>query len=90
MNIQERSETNMLIQSMRPYVLSAMRFKFGDFCQKCKKQYPTYEIDHKNYRNLLTIDDLQLLCEDCHKEKTMTSLEEFLIKEPHCSSCTYF
>lgn len=73
MNKQERAEHQALIADMRYYLLHALKLEFGDICQMCRKHYDNYDIDHKRYAHDITILDLQLLCEDCHKAKTLLS-----------------
>lgn len=75
---------------MRPYVLTALKLKEGDKCATCKEWAYTYEIDHLRYADDITIKDLQLLCRQCHKDKTTTSHDYWLTKTPHCTTCRCF
>lgn len=86
----ERAYHMQLILTMRPYLLSTMKIKFGDQCAICGKCQHFYEIDHKRYAPDITINDLQLLCLECHSTKTSVSHEAFMDKSPHCNSCLCF
>lgn len=81
---------NKLSQTLRPYLLSALKAKYGDYCAECLMPYDSYEIDHKRYGDDITIKDLQLLCYTCHREKTLISQESWLSQSPHCSTCNCF
>ena len=78
------------IRDLRQYLLPAMIQEFGDRCAVCGKHKSSYEIDHLRYGNQVTIHDLQLLCVDCHRDKTMTNNEAHLSRTPHCPTCTCY
>lgn len=72
---------------MRPYLITAMKNVFGDKCAKCNLQFVAYEVDHKRYAQDITIHDLQLLCNECHLEKTLASGEQYTVSKSHCDTC---
>jgi len=76
--------------SLRQYLLPAMKLTFGDACAICGKHQNSYEIDHLRYSDKATMYDLQLLCSDCHKVKTMDSNDAWLSHTPHCPTCTCY
>ena len=73
--------------SLKAYLLPALKYKFGDKCANCGKTENDYQKDHKRYGKDITMYDLQLLCEQCHNEKTDIGNSEYISKMPHCSSC---
>ena len=79
-----------LINDMRPYILTALKRVFGDTCANCGLRFEYYEIDHKRYVADITIFDLQLLCNDCHREKAKVSGDQFLVSRQHCDTCACF
>lgn len=81
---------HQLINDMRPYIMTVLKRVFGDKCAKCGLRFEYYEIDHKRYLADITIFDLQLLCNDCHREKTIMSGEQFLVNRQHCDTCVCF
>lgn len=88
MRYEERLDTWRAITSIRPYVLTAMKVKYGDKCNLCGAKHDRYEIDHLRYGQRVTINDLQLLCRPCHEQKTMVNNEMYLTKTAHCTTCT--
>tara|TARA_Y100000741_G_scaffold308906_1_gene252154 strand:- start:252 stop:818 length:567 start_codon:yes stop_codon:yes gene_type:complete len=69
MNTTKRSVS----ETKKKYVASKQNWK----CKKCDEQLKaTFEIDHKidlRYGGTNHIDNLEALCAECHKEKTMMS-----------------
>jgi hypothetical protein len=76
--------------SMRPYLLPVMIQEFGDKCAICGKHSNSYEIDHKRYGDGITMYDLQLLCANCHWNKTESGHEGHLSRTPHCATCACY
>lgn len=56
-------------------------------CADCGEEHDYYEIDHKRYAEDITINDLQLLCEECHKIKTAVGYEHYIHQVKHCPTC---
>ena len=79
-----------LILDMRDYILNAIRVTRGDKCQGCGKWQQTYEIHHLRYAPDITINDLLILCDDCHSMQTSQSHEHHMAKEPHCATCSCY
>jgi 5-methylcytosine-specific restriction endonuclease McrA len=51
---------------MRPYILMAKQSKNGSLCcERCGNREGK-DLHHKVYGGRITIDDLELLCEQCH------------------------
>lgn len=90
MKIKEKQYHNELVNNMRPYILSAMKEVFGDKCALCGLQFMSYEVDHKRYASDITIFDLQLLCSECHAEKTRASGDMYVMQKAHCDTCTCY
>jgi hypothetical protein len=83
-----QAQIYQITSSLRPYVYEALLIMDGDHCNVCKETHASYDIDHLRYASDITIKDLQLLCYDCHKAKTMASNDIWLSKISHCSTCT--
>lgn len=62
----EREEFQDTISRMRVYILPLLLERQGNVCNGCKKEYERYQIDHLVYNPLVTINELQALCIDCH------------------------
>ncbi len=77
-----------LTTDMKPYVYEALLATQGDRCNACGDTFDAYDIDHLRYAPDITIKDLQLLCYDCHKDKTMIANDHWLSGVRHCSTCT--
>jgi 5-methylcytosine-specific restriction endonuclease McrA len=76
-----------LTEDLKVYLLPAMKMKFGDKCADCGRTENTYDIDHLRYSPDISMFDLQLLCRECHYQKTDIGNSEQLSKMPHCPSC---
>lgn len=63
---QERLEFQDTIITMRPYILPLLLSRQNNGCNICKLPQSKYEIDHLVYNPLVTINELQALCVDCH------------------------
>ena len=66
----ERSEYQITIGSIELYIRPLLLEKQGHVCNMCKQQAEKYDIDHKIYNPMMTINELQLLCVPCHKSVT--------------------
>lgn len=78
------------IEDLRQYLLPLMTEEFGDLCADCGEQKDSYQIDHMRYGDDITMYDLQLLCVDCHKLKSMASGDAYLTRTSHCATCTCY
>lgn len=85
-----RAQQHHITTSIKPYVLAAMKAQFGDKCAECGEKKHAYDIDHMRYSDKVTIYDLQLLCQPCHKVKSEVDNEAWLSRTPHCSSCNCY
>ena len=63
---QTRLEFQETITKMRVFILPLLLQKQNNACNICKKSYKKYEIDHLVYNPMVTINELQALCVDCH------------------------
>lgn len=88
MSTAERVWHQTLIVSMRQYLIPVMKGTFGNHCAGCKQEHEKYEIDHIKYAPDITIHDLQLLCRECHKDKTNIANEHYILQMDHCATCT--
>jgi 5-methylcytosine-specific restriction endonuclease McrA len=50
----------------------------GAQCAKCQSTTPPLDVHHLNYRNIfdVTVDDLQVLCRDCHTKEHDNKLRD--------------
>lgn len=85
-----QAQAYALTSDLRGYLLPVMKLKFGDKCASCGETYDSYQIDHKRYADDITMYDLQLLCVDCHKVKTMDSNDAYQSGADHCPTCTCY
>ena len=72
MTIKEREYYQYQINDLRPYILTAFRWKGITKCERCGKE-GAYEINHKRYAPDITINDLELVCVGCHASITGAS-----------------
>ena len=61
------------IKKHREDILTHLKQRDGDFCQRCKKQLQMYDIDHiiplKEMGDPESYDNLQLMCPRCNRIK---------------------
>lgn len=69
-NYQDRMEFQSTILSMRAFLLPLLLDRQDNACNICKTSYKSYEIDHLVYNPMVTINELQALCHNCHKSIT--------------------
>ena len=69
-NYKDRLEFQETILSMRVYLLPLLLDRQGNACNICKLKHSKYEIDHLIYNPMITINELQALCHNCHKSIT--------------------
>ena len=67
---QQRLELHDTIMVMRPYLLTLLLNRQNNVCNICKVKHDKYDIDHLIYNPMITINELQALCVDCHKSIT--------------------
>ncbi len=63
----ERLEFQDTLLSMRLYVLPLLLARQNGTCNLCHEPHTRYDIDHMVYNPMITINELQALCEVCHK-----------------------
>ena len=73
----DRYITNLL----RPHLLPLLIKRNNGLCEECSLSSEKWEIDHKEYGPHVTISELQLLCSDCHKEKTKEDNKRHVINK---------
>lgn len=66
----QRDEFQQTIKSERQYIYPLLMDKQNGHCASCPNTSGPFDIDHKVYNPMLTINELQLLCWPCHKGKT--------------------
>ena len=68
----QRLEFQETLSALRPYILHVLKERQDNACNKCKGVFEDseYDIDHLLYNPMENIDCLQLLCVNCHKDKT--------------------
>lgn len=58
------------ISKERKYILPLLLKKQDGHCATCPNASGPFDVDHKVYNPMLTINELQALCVPCHKHKT--------------------
>ena len=66
----ERMELHRTMLELRPYILPILLDRQGHKCAICKQVVDKFDIDHKIYNPMETINELQALCIPCHKSIT--------------------
>ena len=69
-NYAQRMEFQRTMDSLRFYILPLLLQRQHNSCAICKQSVDKYDIDHKLYNPMETINELQALCIPCHKEIT--------------------
>lgn len=62
------AEDRTLVADMRQYILMAKQGLGIHGCERCGIKGKPMDIHHKRYGRDITIYDLELLCESCHRE----------------------
>lgn len=65
-----RREFQEVISDMRSYIIPILLRKQDSSCAVCRTQNVPFDIDHKVYNPMVSMEELQLLCEPCHVKKT--------------------
>lgn len=65
-----RREFQDVISDMRSYIIPILLKRQKDSCAVCKRKEVPFDIDHKVYNPMVSMNELQLLCEPCHVLKT--------------------
>lgn len=82
---EERMYHFRTIASLFPYLKSAFE-RMGEWkCKECGSE-DNLQIDHLRYGPDITINDLQVLCYDCHKDKTMIA-NDLRLSGGYCTHC---
>ena len=55
---------------MSRYIVAILKDRQQSRCKACNEPLETFDIDHKLYNPMVTIEHIQLLCIPCHKAKT--------------------
>ena len=63
-------ELHMTMLDLRFYLVPLLLQRQHDACNRCKKPAIKYDVDHKVYNPMCTLNELQLLCIPCHKAIT--------------------
>jgi hypothetical protein len=85
------------LNDMRPYILNAMYLRGRTKCAICNKVLMRgtkcsffidtgLRIDHTRYGDDITIDDLRLMCYDCHLDHTV-SANDSRLSGSYCPYC---
>lgn len=69
-NYKQRLEFQDTLNSMRAYLLPILLKIQGGCCKRCELPADKYDIHHVIYNPKMTINELELLCEQCHKDIT--------------------
>ena len=67
---EQRLELQDTISDLRKYILPLLLRRQNGVCCMCKQVASYYDIDHKVYNPMITINELQALCIQCHKSIT--------------------
>ena len=63
----QRKEFDATVQRLRIYIVPILLQRQHGVCNRCKKLADKYDVDHKVYNPMVSINELQLLCVPCHK-----------------------
>ena len=66
----ERVDIHMTMVSLRQYLLPLLKQRSGNKCEYCGCSVNKWDIHHKLYNPKVSINELELLCHACHKNKT--------------------
>ena len=69
-NYTQRMELHRTMLELRPYILPLLLDRQGYKCPICHCKPLKWDIDHKIYNPMETINELQALCIPCHKSIT--------------------
>ena len=58
------------IYALRAYIYPLLLRRQNGHCARCPSVFGPFDIDHKVYNPMLTLNELQLLCFPCHKSIT--------------------
>ena len=67
---EQRNEFQQTLSDLRPYLISVLLDRQGGVCDICKQPQTKWDIHHKLYNPMETINELQLLCIPCHHSIT--------------------
>ena len=63
---EQRDEFQRTIGDLRQYILPVLLDRQGGVCNRCGLPAQRYDLDHLIYNPMMTINELQALCEPCH------------------------
>lgn len=66
----QRKEFQDTIQTEYKYIRAVLMERQDGACAVCGDRDVPFDIDHKLYNPMMTVNELQLLCVPCHKDKT--------------------
>ena len=69
-NLAQRLEFQKTLLCLRFYIMPLLLQRQNNSCARCKKPSDKYEIDHKVYNPMVTLNELQALCHKCHVQIT--------------------
>ena len=69
-NYKQRLEFHTTAISLRQYLIPLLKKRQNNVRNDCKKPAKAYDVDHKVYNPMVTLNELQLLCIPCHVAKT--------------------
>jgi 5-methylcytosine-specific restriction endonuclease McrA len=58
------------VHLLRVYIVPLLMQRQDSACANCAATGVPFDVDHKVYNPMISIDHLQLLCVPCHKAKT--------------------
>lgn len=67
---EQRAEFQDTVNDLEHYIRPLLLQRQQGVCAMCKQPHSKYDIDHKIYNPILTLNELQLLCVPCHKSIT--------------------
>ena len=65
----EMIDMSKTVSILREYIYPLLFDKQNGKCAACSTTSKPFDVDHKRYDPMATIDDLQLLCVSCHSAK---------------------
>lgn len=73
------------VNSLYPFLKSAFQWRNEWLCFNCGVK-ENLRIHHKRYGEDITINDMQVLCKDCHNDKTEIA-NELRLSGGYCPHC---
>lgn len=85
-NTGERKDLRRTMVVMRKYLLTLLKERAGNRCERCGERCECYDIHERIYNPKIALKHLQLLCEPCHK--SISDFKRINNKTPYFAAAT--